>query len=377
VFCEHSRWFAEFTSVRLRREAGLTTAALPVRPRQCDIAANCVNYVTKYVTKEDAPGANVKAVGLLELLTATRAAGDRAPDAENDARLGKRAVSRIANAMHGTQLYPAVLAARMLLGYDDSYISHDFVPFCPTPFVKALVRLQPGDAEAVAHDATASGARPFVNALDDYMARPPELAHLPPFFFFAAFRKAPKDQYFDNGESEARRNRRGLPRFPMDGDHPQSETHMFIGKSAAQVPYLVADAPVRPSEDADDDVKDAYAAFALGVFTTAVDKVRRARGAWVPAGSLASHRWAPLFLEWLPRRHDGCDDVGGVDVAVPGMPGRHCHRGNRPCHHDAACRTVRVHAGGRHPAGFGQAVEALEALGGGGSCRRARACGSG
>ena len=61
---------------------------------------------------------------------------------------------------------------------------------------------------------------------------------------------------------------RALPRAALRRRHPQSRTHVLALRSRFVVPQICRDPPPRPADESPEDDKEAYAAFALGLFSS-------------------------------------------------------------------------------------------------------------
>jgi hypothetical protein len=286
LFCEQSRWFAEYMGHRQLVRQGKTVAAPPIMPRPTDTACSTVCYSAKYIGKENEAGVVEKAVVTLERLVAARQLGDLGAT-DDDLTNGKTFVAKIANAMHGAQVYTAVLAVSYLLGHGDYYISHDTVSLDPRPFADWLLPPEAGEGEAVRYaPASREGPQRWVNALTDWRCRPTELKHLPPYFFVMTHKKAPKDKFLDDGKGDGRRT----ARYKLAPEHPQAETDMVMELTRMAIPQPIREIPRRPPSDGTAEAKAKYAAFVLALFSTACDgEVRTdedSDGLW------------PEFLEW-------------------------------------------------------------------------------
>ncbi len=104
------------------------------------------------------------------------------------------------------------------------------------------------------------------------MMRPDALEDMSYYVFNMAFRKEKQDSKFQASPATGSDvpaqpdNRQRSVRLAFQPAHPQAQTHMVKSREQPAVPHLIGQSLARPADTAPADVKERYAAWALGLF---------------------------------------------------------------------------------------------------------------
>lgn len=151
------------------------------------------------------------------------------------------------NGANGQLTYPATMAAMHVLGYGDTYLTHDTTPYFHKAFSARWLASKDFDQD-VPHDLVGGDKAQTWTCVDDYLHRPDELEEFSPTLLHMFYEKRRKDKIATRGGDDVRSGT--LQRLSFSLTHPQSETHMLIARKHAVLLQFIATPPTRASGDA-------------------------------------------------------------------------------------------------------------------------------
>jgi len=220
-------------------------------------AALITEYITSYVFKKD------DARAAEALLTTAQAVLQLQTDKKKSLKqVAAGILTRVMNSVNKSISFGIVYLSYLLMGYGDGLLSYKTQIINAPSFVAAL---HPEHAEQAFKDACGPGGMAYrrdvidgriilSNEVQSYLHRCSKLQDFSPVELAMAFEvhRIPREQK--------------TIAFPLSEPHPLAGTHCHRRRRILHYPQFMVKLPSEPGDNAEDVDKEAYAAFALGLF---------------------------------------------------------------------------------------------------------------